>query len=154
MHICCHPGRTHIWGKHFTGQVFGDSCRMMGIQHKLGAPRHPESQGQVERLINQVRCLCDNDIEKWPEAVARIQYSHNTSINRTTGMTPAELVHGFQSERLEERCLLEVQGTIKALRKTSNRMTLQERVTGWHCGVMLCRRRRISQGRGYVQNRR
>ena len=77
-------------GINFTGRVFEDLCRRMGKVHKLGAPRHTESLGQVERqnqLINQVRCLCDNDIEKWPEAVARIQYSHNTSINRTTGMT-------------------------------------------------------------------
>ena len=36
-------------GTHFTAQVFQALCRIFEIDHKLGAPKHPEGQGKVER---------------------------------------------------------------------------------------------------------
>ena len=84
-------------GTHFTAEIFTDLCQLMGIKHRMGSPEHPESQGQVERqnqLMNQVRSLCENNIEKWPDALYKVQYSHNSSINATTGFTPARLLLG------------------------------------------------------------
>jgi transposase InsO family protein len=84
-------------GPHFIAEVFEELCRRAGIRHKLGSPEHPQSQGQVERqnqLFNQVRCLCDNDGEAWPSALYKVQCSHNTAMNATTGFTPARLLFG------------------------------------------------------------
>ena len=84
-------------GRHFTGEVFEELCRLSGVKHKLGSPEHPQSQGQVERqnqLINQVRCLCENDIEKWPEALCSVQYSHNGAVNSSTGLSPGRILFG------------------------------------------------------------
>ena len=84
-------------GRHFTAEVFEELCRLSGVKHKLGSPEHPQSQGQVERqnqLINQVRCLCENDIEKWPEALSSVQYSHNGAINSATGLSPGRILFG------------------------------------------------------------
>lgn len=84
-------------GTHFTGELFEGICKILGIKHKLGAPKHPESQGQVERqnqLLAQVRCVCDNDIEKWPEAIARVAFAHNSAENKTTGISPIQLITG------------------------------------------------------------
>ena len=84
-------------GGHFTSSVFESMCELSGIKHKMGAPGHPQSQGQVERqqqLLNQVRSLCNNDVELWPQAILRIQYSHNTSPSLATGISPAALVLG------------------------------------------------------------
>ena len=84
-------------GTHFTGGVFEEVCRQLGIKHKFGSPEHPESQGQVERqnqLLNHVRCLCENDIETWHEALFRVQCSHNSSKNAATGISPARLILG------------------------------------------------------------
>lgn len=84
-------------GKHFVAELFEELCSQLGIKHKLGAPEHPESQGQVERqnqLINQVRCLCENDPETWPEAIAKVQFSHNASVNAGTGFSPSKLLFG------------------------------------------------------------
>ncbi len=90
-------------GTHFTSELFEGVCRAVGIKHKLGAPKHPESQGQVERqnqLIAQVRCVCDNDIEHWPAAIARVTFAHNSAENNTTGIPPLplELLTGPQPE--------------------------------------------------------
>ena len=84
-------------GKHFTAEVFEELCKLSGIKHKLGSPEHPQSQGQVERqnqLINQVRCLCENDIEKWPETLFSVQCSHNGSMNSSTGYSPGRILLG------------------------------------------------------------
>ena len=86
-------------GTHFTGEVFEALCKMVGIKHKLGAPKHPESQGQCERqnqLMAQIRCMCENDVEKWPEAVYRVAFAHNASKSATTGIAPMELVFGHE----------------------------------------------------------
>ena len=40
------------WGTHFTAEVFQAVCRIAEIDQKLGAPKHPESQGKVERQSN------------------------------------------------------------------------------------------------------
>ena len=84
-------------GPHFAAEVFRELCIRAGITHKMGSPEHPESQAQVERqnqLTNQMRCLCENNVEKWPEAMYKVQCSHNTSVNATTGFTPARLLFG------------------------------------------------------------
>ena len=84
-------------GTHFTSELFEGICKVLGIKHKLGAPKHPESQGQVERqnqLLAQVRCVCDNDAEQWPEAIARVAFAHNSAENKTTGISPLALLTG------------------------------------------------------------
>ena len=84
-------------GQHFVAEVFEELCRRSGIKHKLGSPEHPQSQGQVERqnqLVNQIRCLCENDVEKWPKALSKVQISHNASGNATSRFSPARLLLG------------------------------------------------------------
>ena len=78
-------------GPHFVAEVFRELCIRVGITHKMGSPEHPESQAQ---LTNKMRCLCENNVEKWPEAMYKVQCSHNTSVNATTGFTPARLLFG------------------------------------------------------------
>ena len=84
-------------GTHFTSEVFKGMCSVLGIDHNYGAPKHPQSQGLVERqnqLISQVRCVCENDIEKWPDAVSRVAFTHNMAENATTGIPPLQIVTG------------------------------------------------------------
>ena len=80
---------------HFTAEVFQALCRIAEIDHKLGAPKHPESQGKVERqnqLIAQVRCMCENNVEKWPEALYRVTLIHNASQSETTKLAPLRIL--------------------------------------------------------------
>ena len=81
-------------GTHFTAEVFQTLCRIAEIDHKLGVSKHPESQGKVERLnqlIAQVRCMCENNVEKWPEALYRVTLIHNASQSETTKLAPLRL---------------------------------------------------------------
>ena len=82
-------------GTHFTAEVFQALCRIAEIDHKLGAPKYPESQGKVERqnqLIAQVRCMCENNVEKWPEALYRVTLIHNASQSETTKLAPLRIL--------------------------------------------------------------
>ena len=91
-------------GTHFTGAVFEALCRLVGIRHDLGAPMHPESQGQCERqnqLMAQVRCVCENNVEEWPDAVYRVAFAHNAAESATTGIPPLELLLGQEARTPE-----------------------------------------------------
>ena len=91
-------------GSHFASQVFGEMCKLAGVKHVMGAPGHPEAQGQVERqnqLMNQVRCLAQNKPDCWPQAILRVAYAHNISENETTGLSPFKIVFANEPRTLE-----------------------------------------------------
>ena len=72
-------------GTHFTSKVFQKVCHLVGVKHKMVAPGHAESQGQVEcqnQLMQHIWALAGNDVDKWPHA------THNGRENKTTGLSP------------------------------------------------------------------
>ena len=95
---------TSDHGPHFIAEVFESMCRLTGIQHRMAAPGHARTMGQVERqnqLLNQVKSLCSNNLELWPKALSRIQYCHNTAPNATTKLPPALVGLGIMSSHPE-----------------------------------------------------
>ena len=51
-------------GLHFTGAVFREMCRAIGMRQALSSPNHAQLNGQVERqnqLIDNVRCVCEDN---------------------------------------------------------------------------------------------
>ena len=95
-------------GTHFAGEVFRGMCRLAGVNHRMGAPGHAPSQGQVERqnqLMNQVRALTLNNGDSWPRALSRVAYAHNIAKNATTGIAPAELVYARIPRTVESELL-------------------------------------------------
>ena len=91
-------------GPHFAAETFRAMCRRVGVRHRMGAPLHAQSQGQVERqnqLIANLRCVCCNDVRVWPNKVYQLQFSHNTSANSATGFSPFELLFARPARRPE-----------------------------------------------------
>ena len=91
-------------GTHFTALVFQETCKALGIKHILSSSNHPQSQGQVERqnqLVDNIRCVIEEEPYSWTRAVAVVQFAHNTAVNATTGYTPHELLFGQASRRPE-----------------------------------------------------
>lgn len=98
-------------GTHFTSNMFQVVCREAGIQQWLGSPYHPHSQAQVERqnqLVDNLRCLCTNNIDHWPEMVPHLQFSHDAARNTSTGQSPHQLVFGLPARRPEQVIAREV----------------------------------------------
>ncbi|KAK3877481.1 hypothetical protein Pcinc_017807 [Petrolisthes cinctipes] len=101
-------------GSHFTSELFQAVCREACIQQQLGSPYHPRSQAQVERqnqLVDNLRCMCQNNVDEWPELVPHLQFNHNTSRNATVGQSPHELVFGLPARRPEQVMTREISTT-------------------------------------------
>ena len=91
-------------GPHFAAETFRAMCRRIGVRHRMGAPLHAQSQGQVERqnqLVANLRCVCSNDVRVWPDNIYQLQFSHNTSVNAATGYSPFELLFARPARRPE-----------------------------------------------------
>ena len=124
-------------GTHFTAEVFKQTCNLAGITHRMGAPSHAESQGQVERqnqLAQQIRALAGNDCDKWPRAMVRVVYAHNGCENETTGLSPFEMIYGTPA-RTPEKVYTE-----KRVAEEADVMTRKE-----HCAQLHAVKDRLAQ---------
>lgn len=87
-------------GTCFTSTQFNRFCNDHGIQHTLNSPRHPQANGQVERvnatLVAAIRSnLTDGDGRTWDRGIRSIQLDLNEMRNASTGKSPFEIVYGL-----------------------------------------------------------
>ena len=61
---------------------------------------HPQTDGQTEvinrSLGNLLRCLVGDHQGTWDLILPRAQFVYNNSVNRSTGMSPHEIVYGHK----------------------------------------------------------
>lgn len=48
---------------------------------------------------NLLRCLVGENLRNWELILPRVEFTYNSSINRTSGMSPFEVVHGFKPRK-------------------------------------------------------
>ncbi|KAF9761966.1 Transposon Tf2-11 polyprotein [Nosema granulosis] len=97
-------------GKEFSNSLIKEFCEKFKINLIHGRPRHPQSQGQVERFNQSLtRYLSthlfesenkEKDVIKWIELLYRVTYQYNTAVNSATGKSPFLLFferEGFDS---------------------------------------------------------
>ncbi|XP_064094340.1 KRAB-A domain-containing protein 2-like [Macrobrachium nipponense] len=68
----------------------------------LGKPKHPQSQGSVERLNSDVKdmlisWLGDNDTSDWPMGLGFVQFQKNTSYHSGIKQSPYKALFGFEA---------------------------------------------------------
>ena len=90
-------------GKEFIAMVIKDLANIWkGLVIINGRPRHPQSQGCVERgngdLQIKLGKWMEDNTDLWSKGLKFVIHSINTSISATTGKTPYEIVFG-QSAR-------------------------------------------------------
>lgn len=86
-------------GTCFTSAKFKSFILELGIKHILNAVATPRANGQVERfnrtVLDALGARCHGEKENtWDEYIGEIQLSINTTINKSTGKSPAELLFG------------------------------------------------------------
>ncbi len=88
-------------GSHFDNEAIANICRELEVEHHIGTSHHPESQGVVERanavVVNTLRALVRAHGDEWSDVLPLVRFAMNTSVSRTTGFTPYEVVHGFKA---------------------------------------------------------
>ncbi|KRT84965.1 hypothetical protein AMK59_1319 [Oryctes borbonicus] len=95
------PGRIiSDRGTSFTSRSFENMCSRHGIRHTLNSSRHPQANGLVERLNATLvpmmqTAIEDSEGKDWDRHLKKIERDINTTINKTTGKTPFELLYGY-----------------------------------------------------------
>lgn len=87
-------------GSCFTSKVFEEFCAERTIKHVLNSTRHPQANGQVERVNRTVMPVIAAHIEDpehrdWDGRLREIESFLNNAVNKTTNRTPFELIHGY-----------------------------------------------------------
>ncbi|KAL6457429.1 hypothetical protein MHYP_G00343920 [Metynnis hypsauchen] len=71
----------------------------MGASVSLSSGFHPESNGQTERvnqdLARTLQCLTSTNPSSWAEHLPWVEYAHNTLRHLSLGMSPFECQFGF-----------------------------------------------------------
>ena len=70
-----------------------------GLEMVHGKPRHPQTQGSVERSNGDGKDMLtawmnDHSTKDWPLGLKFVQFAKNSALNRGSGSSPYELVYG------------------------------------------------------------
>jgi hypothetical protein len=84
-------------GPQFVSNLFNEFCRLMAIQRKLTANYHPQTN-MTERVNRTLKPLiaifAQEHPHSWDKEVQKLALAIRTSVNETTGETPAFLMFG------------------------------------------------------------
>ena len=87
-------------GPQFAAQVTQELWRKLGIKQKLSTAFHPQTDGESERVnqeIEQYLRICRNfQQDDWAALLPIIEFTHNVQPHRSTHKSPFEVWYGFQ----------------------------------------------------------
>lgn len=100
-------------GSCFTSSKFKEFTEKIGIKHILNAVATPRANGQVERfnrtISDALSTKCHNKNENtWDLYLGDIQLGINTTINKTTGKSPSEILFGCKLVSPTENVLSDI----------------------------------------------
>lgn len=76
----------------------------MGIETSLSTAYHPQTDGQTERVNQEIdlalRLYCGNAPETWAKLLPQFEFAHNQRTHSVTGKSPFELLYGYQPEAI------------------------------------------------------
>ncbi|KAK8936663.1 hypothetical protein KSP39_PZI012026 [Platanthera zijinensis] len=85
----------------FTSYFWKTLWMLMGTKLLFSSAYHPQTDGQTEvvnrSLGNLLRCLVSDHLGTWDLLLPHAQLAYNNSKNRSTGMSPNEIVHGYKA---------------------------------------------------------
>ena len=82
-------------------------CRMLGIQKMETTGYQPQANGQVEkfhRFMNESLSVLSKQSDKWDEMLPSVLFAYRTTIHRSTGFSPYELMFGREPRLPAQVC--------------------------------------------------
>ena len=91
-------------GAQFTSQEFEEFLKANGIKHIRSAPYHPATNGEAERFVQTFKHAmkaAKSDEGTLETKLARFLLMYRSTLNTTTGVSPAELLLHHERTRLD-----------------------------------------------------
>lgn len=86
----------------FSGLFWKSLCNLLGIKLNMSSSRHPQTDGQSERMIRTLEQYLRNYINfmqnDWEEWLPFAEFAQNNARNTSTGLTPFEIVLGYHPQ--------------------------------------------------------
>ncbi|KAI2663508.1 Transposon Tf2-9 polyprotein [Labeo rohita] len=87
-------------GPQFTSRLWRSFFKLLGVNISLSSGYHPQSNGQAERmnqeLIRFLRSYCRDHQEDWSRFLLWAEYAQNSLHKPSTKLTPFQCILGFQ----------------------------------------------------------
>ncbi|KAL0153009.1 hypothetical protein M9458_051679, partial [Cirrhinus mrigala] len=87
-------------GPQFTSRLWATFFRLLGVNVSLTSGYHPQADGQIERLNQELtrflRTYCQNRQEDWNRYLFWAEYAQNSLRKPSTSLTPFQCVLGLQ----------------------------------------------------------
>ncbi|KAI2648707.1 Transposon Tf2-6 polyprotein [Labeo rohita] len=87
-------------GPQFTSRLWKSFFKLLGVNISLSSGYHPQSNGQAERmnqeLIRFLRSYCRDHQEDWSRFLLWAEYAQNSLHKPSTKLTPFQCILGFQ----------------------------------------------------------
>lgn len=84
--------------RNFESNLFKAICDLLHIHKTQTTPCRPGANGQVERfnrmLMNAVRCFVSKQQDNWDENIPQLAGAIRSSVNRSTGLSPNQMMLG------------------------------------------------------------
>ena len=83
-------------GCQFTSETFRKFVNANGIKHAAGAPYHPSTNGQAERLVQSFKkaMKVDKSVRTLQQKLDRFLLAYRSAPHATTELSPAQLLLG------------------------------------------------------------
>lgn len=84
-------------GPQFTSVFWREFCSLLGATVSLSSGYHPQSNGQTERINQQMetvlRCMASRNPSSWSQQLLWVEYSHNTLVSSASGLSPFQCAY-------------------------------------------------------------
>lgn len=87
------------WDRIFTSTFWKELFQhTQGTQLRMSSARHPQTDGQTERVNQQIecflRCFVSAHPSRWSQWLSLCEYWYNTNWHSSTGSSPFEIIYG------------------------------------------------------------